>query len=350
MLGNTRVLQTTGVPQSGGTFTGPILFPDGTITAPSIAFSSDADGSGTGFYRSAANTIGVTCNGVYAGDITAQTWSIGSGGAGTPKVTIGYMGVGSGGKITGPNELYLGGNSGTCLLLWSGNSSVPLAICNGTTVYARFGANQTDGHFLVTDNAGTSFGRMMFGGTTSSYPALKRSTTILEARLADDSAYTSVTGKFFKANDSVLTDGLTAVNSAEVRTVVSRYDWTNANVVALGAALTGDITVCTLPAKTVITNAFIVITGAAAGPTTVTVSLGTEGSPYVSDVVASDAKAAANTVYGNIAAERGTGAGWDYPSHNATTAVKMHWISTVQNLDQVTGSTGIVYLETMTLP
>jgi hypothetical protein len=44
-----------------------------------------------------------------------------------------------------------------------------------------------DGVFTMRDNAGTSFGRLTFGGTTSSFPALKRSTTFLQARLADDS-------------------------------------------------------------------------------------------------------------------------------------------------------------------
>jgi hypothetical protein len=37
--------------------------------------------------------------------------------------------------------------------------------------------------------------RIQFGGTTSSFPALKRSTTSLQARLADDSAFTNVQGK-----------------------------------------------------------------------------------------------------------------------------------------------------------
>jgi hypothetical protein len=37
--------------------------------------------------------------------------------------------------------------------------------------------------------AGTGFDRLQFGGTTSSFPALKRSTTTIEVRLADDSGY-----------------------------------------------------------------------------------------------------------------------------------------------------------------
>jgi hypothetical protein len=36
---------------------------------------------------------------------------------------------------------------------------------------------------------------MQFAGTTSAFPAIKRSTTSLQARLADDSAFTNIQGK-----------------------------------------------------------------------------------------------------------------------------------------------------------
>lgn len=45
------------------TLTGAFNAAAGTVTAPGIAWSADADGSGTGFYRSAANTISAACNG-----------------------------------------------------------------------------------------------------------------------------------------------------------------------------------------------------------------------------------------------------------------------------------------------
>ena len=38
-------------------------------------------------------------------------------------------------------------------------------------------------------------GKLLFGGTTSGFPALKRSGTTLQARLADDSAFASIQGK-----------------------------------------------------------------------------------------------------------------------------------------------------------
>jgi hypothetical protein len=51
----------------------------------------------------------------------------------------------------------------------------------------------SDGIIELYNNAGTSFSRLQFGGTTTSFPALKRSTTLLQARLADDSAFTVFT-------------------------------------------------------------------------------------------------------------------------------------------------------------
>jgi len=45
----------------------------------------------------------------------------------------------------------------------------------------------TDGNLLLQDNAGTDFGLLQFGGTTSSFPALKRNGAGLEVRTADDS-------------------------------------------------------------------------------------------------------------------------------------------------------------------
>jgi hypothetical protein len=53
----------------------------------------------------------------------------------------------------------------------------------------------TDGVAVFYNNANTGFSRLQFGGTTSSFPALKRDTTSLQARLADDSAFTNIQGK-----------------------------------------------------------------------------------------------------------------------------------------------------------
>lgn len=50
-----------------------------------------------------------------------------------------------------------------------------------------------DGVLRLRDAAGTSFNRIQFGGTTSSFPAIKRDGAALKVRLADDSADSSLT-------------------------------------------------------------------------------------------------------------------------------------------------------------
>lgn len=51
----------------------------------------------------------------------------------------------------------------------------------------------SNGVMLIQNNAATDFSRLQFGGTTSSFPAIKRTTTALNFRLADDSADCDIT-------------------------------------------------------------------------------------------------------------------------------------------------------------
>lgn len=148
---------------------------------------------------------------------------------------------------------------------------------------------------------------------------------------------------------------MTAEIAAQQRTATHAYTWSNAQVVALGATTTGNINVATLPAKTQVLDAMVVITGAGAGTTTLTVSCGDAiaGTPFINYVVASNAQAAANTVYGDAVAERGTSLDtefWYLPSYTATTLVTCQFISSGGNLSAVTGSTGRVILTTRLLP
>lgn len=184
-------------------------------------------------------------------------------------------------------------------------------------------------------------GAVIAGNQTSGAPLTSRSSDTLR-RLFGQQGFAGLN----------LTPGGMAVEKPSVlATSYHSYTWTNAQVVALGAALTGDITVATLPAKTSIRNAYVVITGQGAGVTTLTVAVGRTTALFIDYIVASDAKAAAGAIYGDASAERGTNlTGYDLPSYSTTTAVKAHFISTVQNLDQTTGSTGRVILETSLIP
>lgn len=155
--------------------------------------------------------------------------------------------------------------------------------------------------------------------------------------------------------DSVLTAAsLTANETGKLRSTFSKYSWTNAQIAALGAVLTGNIKVCTLPAKTIIVRALLVITGQASGTTSLTASFGIGSAPYNSYMAASDLKVAANTVYGTASAELGAALtnfpGIELPSLTAATDIYITFTSTVENLSAVLGSTGYIILETIKLP
>ncbi len=151
-----------------------------------------------------------------------------------------------------------------------------------------------------------------------------------------------------------LTPGTAVVGAqAKIGSVVSKFSWTNAQIVALGAVLSGNIALCTLPAKTIVKRVLINITGTAAGTTTLTVSMGRTAATFLDYIIASNAQVGANTVYGDATGELGTSMSTfvgDLPSMTATTLVNLQFVSTVQNLDQCTGSTGDCWLETITLP
>ena len=55
----------------------------------------------------------------------------------------------------------------------------------------------TDGNFELYNNARTSFGRLNLGGTTSSFPAIKRNGAGIDFRLADDSAGCGINASLF---------------------------------------------------------------------------------------------------------------------------------------------------------
>lgn len=61
-----------------------------------------------------------------------------------------------------------------------------------------------DGILTLVNNASSGFDRLQLGGDTSSFPALKRSSTALQARLADDSGYAPFAAKSYNVDG---TDG-----------------------------------------------------------------------------------------------------------------------------------------------
>lgn len=177
----------------------------------------------------------------------------------------------------------------------------------------------------------------------------------LDTLSSPDTYFQRASAGFFKYPQRALTAATaTASNTAELRTFTHAYSWTNAMVVALGGA-SGDLGMVTLPAKTQVNNAYVVIDTAATQAATLTVSCGDAvgGTPFINWIVASDAKAAANTVYGDAVGERGTSIDTEFyylPSYTATTLVTCHFIIGAGTLADVTAFTGHLVLTTTLVP
>lgn len=85
-----------------------------------------------------------------------------------------------GGQITLGGDLIGSGNiraGASNSIYWNGRSLIQ---------------SPSDGVIELSNQAITDFTRLQFGGTTSSFPAIKRNGVTLEAKLADDSAYTTL--------------------------------------------------------------------------------------------------------------------------------------------------------------
>jgi hypothetical protein len=70
----------------------------------------------------------------------------------------------------------------------------------------------SNGTIQISNAASNDFSRLQFGGTTSSFPALKRNAAALETKLADDSAYAPHAMQYLD-----VTDGVTAPGAATGR-------------------------------------------------------------------------------------------------------------------------------------
>lgn len=280
----------------------------------------------------------------------------------TPALAIGVSGDSSGVNVNGT----MAGVVGTSETVSANSASVGLGVYGSAS--GQTSGKGAGGFFTLANYGSIGSGLMFAPGqvTLADTVALvadnaNKSASIFRAR--DNGAVAPTTGA--TATWTILDGatpqvGLGVLTTATMTAGAQSYaqgsmvhsaTWTNAQVVALGATTTGDIKAFTIPAKHVVENAYVIITGAGSTVSTLTVSCGRTSASYDDYIVASDAKAAANTVYGDASAERGTNlTGYDLPSYTGTTDVYCHFISTGGNLSTVTASTGRVVLVTTLIP
>lgn len=157
---------------SAGAFSGTTVTGSGivkTTSAGSAAAPSLVVGNATtGFYSVSTTGFGISVNGVLKID-----WGITAGSATT---LVGPLTCGA--INTGANNIV---NTGTSNYI--GTISSFFFAAHGSGIVELCGASLT----------GTGFGRLQFGGTTSSFPAIKRNNAALNFRVADDTADAAIT-------------------------------------------------------------------------------------------------------------------------------------------------------------
>lgn len=163
-------------------------------TAGALWTFKDSAGTGTGasggyaFQVAAAGSTGTSQN-TYANALTIDSTKL----------------------VTALGALTVTGNLNTQDVLLANNKTLFWSAQGGIK-------SSADGVLQLRNNANTDFTSLQFGGTTSSFPALKRSGTTLAARLADDSADTAISASTATlsalASDAAQTDSTVCVNGS----------------------------------------------------------------------------------------------------------------------------------------
>jgi hypothetical protein len=103
------------------------------------------------------------------------------------------------------------GNWTFSAILNTGN--ILLSSASNLSINARFNAYSTADGLLTLSNWGyTGFNRLNFGGESSGFPSLKRSSAILQARLADDSGFTGIQGQL-RIHQNAATETITPTHT-----------------------------------------------------------------------------------------------------------------------------------------
>lgn len=101
----------------------------------------------------------------------------------------------------------------------AGDLTLTASLLSGIDVYAAAGGifqclgrgvwkSPSDGVWTALNNAQTDFNRLQLGGTTASFPAIKRNGASIDFRLADDSAYANINAAVINASTALIISGI----------------------------------------------------------------------------------------------------------------------------------------------
>lgn len=160
-FGAATTFSNTATFSSNATFSAQALISNGTASAPSVSFSSDSDGSGTGIYRIAANSLGFSANGTEVGRYSsAGAWRLGpaAGLSGTFQSTANVMLVGGDDLNSSGNFLIIGRRS-------SGTKTAYITAGSGSECGMEF-ASRDSGNAYLNVGGYSSAGAWTFGNGT----------------------------------------------------------------------------------------------------------------------------------------------------------------------------------------
>jgi hypothetical protein len=210
----------------------------GTATGGGPVLALDAGAAGLNYLivstTSSNGSVGANALGIYDGTDYRVVLKSGNLGVGEVSPTARTQIKGSG-STSATTSLLVQNSAGSSALtikddlssLFGGDvESSGVIKSTGTWVQAitfRFGSfgsrmkETGDGQFVFYNNAENNFNSIQLGGTTSSFPAIKRSSTTLQARLADDSGYAPIDASLYKVGG---TNGFTGTGSYTNFTIV----------------------------------------------------------------------------------------------------------------------------------
>lgn len=195
---------------SGRTGTGGNLSITGTFAATSGAIqpinvtSTFAAAAGSANYRPLSIAYTINNSGAQSG--TATGIFLNATETALNSMTHNVMDLQVGGssifKVTRTGQINTSSNAFFNGIISAGGASA-IQWSSGSALFSS-----SDGVIRMTDNVGTSFNRLQFGGTTAAFPSIKRNNATIQIRLADDSAaadlYAAQIGAGLTSNTSTL--------------------------------------------------------------------------------------------------------------------------------------------------
>jgi len=205
------------------TWTNTLGSKDGFYSQQTVAVAS----AGTGVFRMIRNSYTINNTAAQTGSITG--YFLNATETALNGITHNLMNL----QVGGVSKFNVS-NGGIAIASQEFSSSLFRCTTPGNGFYLQtigFLTGTSTGVMRLSDNADTSFGRLQLGGTTSSFPAIKRNGAAIDFRLADDSGYCSVNA----LNGSFKT---TNANTNGTLTFINNSATTIASITDSGSALT----------------------------------------------------------------------------------------------------------------